>query len=948
MAGKAGDNRKDIVKDAVKQFVDASMRGKKPDLNEFVKQYPGLESHIRKGIQELQRINALFDSLVQADEGDFEESETGEDLVGWKIGGFEITEMIGRGGMGVVHLAHDTKLKRSVAIKSMPASLAGDSTAQMRFRREAELLASLNHPNIAVIHEIIEEEQSGYLILEYVPGETLAERIAREPLELKEALSIARQIAEAISAAHKKGIVHRDLKPGNIKITLEGRVKVLDFGLAKAPVSEGKNSEITQTQPGRVMGTPAYMSPEQARGKETDHRTDIWSFGCMIYQMLTGRLPFEGQTATDTLAHIIERQPDWDRLPQEIPANIRNLLHRCLEKDPNRRLGDIAEAGIEINETLNEVAAAQPTVMAVKQRKVAIIVSVSIIVLLCAVAIRFLPERQARPSSNEIRLVVLPFENLDSAEEEYFTDGITDAITARLAVIQGLDVISRQSAMQYKARKKSTKQIAKDLDIDYILLGTVQRASPSDPNSRVRIIPRLIKASEDTHVWAQTYDNDMSEVFQVQSDLAERVAQALDITLLEPERRALKARPTGNIEAYDYYLRGNEYFHRAYLESNFKIAIGMYEKAVELDPEFVLAYAQLSIMHGRMYWFYCDRSEERLAMAEKAAREALRLNPNQPEAHVALGRYYYISDMDYDRALEQYAIARKSQPNNSDLLSFIGYAQRRQGKLEQALINIKKALELNPRFCTLTWELGKTLVLLGEYSEAEHYYDRAISLTPDSAGPYFWKAELYLLWEGSIEKARAVLEEASQNVTSTETTFVDILTTLDVFDEKYQEALARLSLAPTDVDNMSYFMPYALRCALIYGYMEKKELANKYYNNARNILESKIQGYPNDTRLHSALGIACAGLGDKDEAISEGKLAIEMLPVTRDAWRGRQRIEDLARIYVMVDEYNLAIEQIEYLLGIPGELSIPLLQLDPAWDDLRKHTRFQELIKQGK
>ncbi|MHC4537390.1 MAG: serine/threonine-protein kinase, partial [Planctomycetota bacterium] len=259
------NNQEGILEEAVQRFVDAQLRGQQLDIGEYVRQYPDLEHHLRRRLQNLERIGALFTRLIQVDESDFADTATGHDLVGQKIGSFEIVEMIGRGGMGVVFLARDTKLDRPVAIKSMPPELLGNSTARMRFKREAKLLASLNHPNIAVIHDIIEQDDSGYLVLEYIRGQTLTERIAQKPLKLQEALSIGRQIAEAISAAHEKGVVHRDLKPGNIKITPEGRAKVLDFGLAKATVTEG-SSEVTETQPGHIIGTPAYMSPEQARG----------------------------------------------------------------------------------------------------------------------------------------------------------------------------------------------------------------------------------------------------------------------------------------------------------------------------------------------------------------------------------------------------------------------------------------------------------------------------------------------------------------------------------------------------------------------------------------------------------------------------------------------------------------------------------------------------------
>lgn len=310
MTQPTDDSQERIIEDAVQRFVDAQLRGREPDVDEYVGQYPQLAGQIRRRIQNLQRIDTLFADLTRADESDFGTAMEVDNLVGRKVGDFEITEMIGRGGMGIVYLAHDTKLDRSVAVKTMPPGLGDDPTPQTRFAREAKVLASLNHPNIAVIHDIIEQDKgSGYLILEYVPGETLSERIAREPPRLKEALSIAQQIAEAVAAAYENGVVHRDIKPSNIKITPEGRVKVLDFGLAKGfrPWDSGQSTEATQ--PGRVVGTPTYMSPEQARGDPIDHRTDVWSFGCVMYQMLAGRLPFEGQTASDVIARVLEREP---------------------------------------------------------------------------------------------------------------------------------------------------------------------------------------------------------------------------------------------------------------------------------------------------------------------------------------------------------------------------------------------------------------------------------------------------------------------------------------------------------------------------------------------------------------------------------------------------------------------------------------------------------------
>jgi len=876
---------------------------------------------------------------------------------GKQIGPFRIEQELGRGGMGVVYLAHDTKLDRPVAIKSLPAELMENTTARTRFAREARVLASLNHPNIATIYDELQEAEGvGYLVLEYVPGQTLAERVAGARLKPQEALSIAQQIAEAVAAAHEHEVIHRDLKPGNIKITPEGRIKVLDFGLAKAFGEEAMDQQSTVTEPGRVIGTPAYMCPEQARGLETDKRCDIWSFGCVLYEMLTGKVPFEGETVSDTLAGILDREPDWHALPQATPANIQVLLRRCLEKDLRRRLHDIADAAIEINETLNLPATAPPVTtpsisltphIAVKarSRRIAMVIAATIIIVLSAIGVRFILEQRTWPVSEAIRLVVLPFENLGTDEDEYFADGMTDEITTRLAGIHGLGVISRQSAIQYKNKGIGPPQIAEELNVDYILEGTVQCERPSDPNSQVRIWCQLIKASDDTLVWSDVYDDDMREIFRLYSDVAEKMAQELNIALVEREQRALRSRPTENMEAYEYYLQGDHYHNRSLREKDLIIAIQMYEKAVELDPEYALAYAQLSRCHAAMYWQYYDRTPERVDMAEKNVRRALQLEPDLPEAHLALGHYYYRCKSDWDQALHEFAIARKSLPNDSDLLSSIGYVQRRQGKFPEALANIKSASEINPRSNNITISLGETLMYMRNYPEAMSCFEKAISLAPDVTRPYGYKASLYLLWEGSTKKARAVVKKALESVGLPERSAIfNMLIDFDVYDGNYQDALRLVSLKSEDIDSQDFFIPVAMQYASIYGYM-KNDLAKKYYDEGLKIVEAKIRQEPDDARLHSALGIACAGLGRKQDAIREGKLAVGLLPVSKDAMRGICRVGDLARIYVMVGEFDLAINQIESLLSIPSELSIDLLRLDPAWNPLRRHARFQKLLE---
>ena len=460
MTKEANHNPDEVLDEAVRQFLAAQFRDEAPDLDVFVRQYPGLEERIKRKVQACHRVGSLFDSIQQADETELRGTSDGGDLVGQRIGPFQVTEVIGRGGMGIVYKGHDTRLDRTVALKAMPTHLVADATARSRFKREATLLASLNHANIGMIHDIIEQgEDASYLVLEYIPGETLAERVKHDTIKAKEALSMALQIAEAVAAAHESGVIHRDLKPGNIMITPDGKVKVLDFGLARAVASEVAATETAITQPGRVIGTPAYMSPEQARGKPLDRRTDIWSFGCVVYEMLTGSLPFEGETATDTLARIIEREPDWDLLPQSIPGNVRVLLWRCLAKDPCRRLRDMGDAALELDETVNvppdKPGAAEPPGKVPRHLIWGLGIACAVAgIILGLIASSIFLRRSARPPSDTVTAVIpLPANQVLEVYE-------SDRLGSRRAA---LALSPDGSHLVYTARVGDTTQLFKRL-----------------------------------------------------------------------------------------------------------------------------------------------------------------------------------------------------------------------------------------------------------------------------------------------------------------------------------------------------------------------------------------------------------------------------------------------------------------------------------------------------
>jgi serine/threonine protein kinase/Tfp pilus assembly protein PilF len=740
MTGSVEDNQQQIIKEAVRRFVDARWQGQEPDVDEFVKQYPGLEHQIKQGIRDAQRIDALFDSLVRTDESDFEDTAAGKNLVGLKVGSFEIIEMIGRGGMGVVYLARDTKLDRSVAIKSIPHELLGDSTARMRFKREAKLLASLNHPNIAVIHDIIEQDDSGYLVLEYIPGQTLTERIAQKPIKLQEALSIGRQVAEAISAAHEKGVVHRDLKPGNIKITPEGRVKVLDFGLAKPTFGEDRKTDVTATEPGRVIGTPAYMSPEQVRGKPTDTRSDIWSFGCVLYEMLTGKVPFEGETVSDTLVKLLEREPDWHALPQTTPANIQVLLHRCLEKEPHRRLRDIGDIAITLEDTATEL--------------------------------RHLTLRMEAVETDHIQptkaIAVLPFENLSSnREQEYFVDGMTDTLIAELGKIEALRVISRTSSMHFKCTDKKVPEIAKELGVDTVIEGSVLKAG-----NDVRITVQLIDGRADTHLWSENYTGTLTNILALQSEVTLAITRAIEVAITPEEKRRITHRKPIKPEAHEAYLKGIFFFEKK-TEESFRTSVDYFNQAIEIEPNYAAAYAWLSAAYWVPSIYGYGGGHESFSRAKIAVNTAIKIDETCGEAHSSLGWIALMYDWDWQKTKLSLERAIDLNPANLSYTYFaFAWYWVVAGRFDKAIDMMKTAVTLDPHSQVLNNQLGNMYRFSGQFERAVEQHKKTLELAPGFVIALADLAEDYLCMSmypeaiASVEKAMTLAGRIPLSITT--------------------------------------------------------------------------------------------------------------------------------------------------------------------------------------
>ncbi len=736
---------------------------------------------------------------------------------------YRIERELGRGGMAVVYLAEDRKLERQVAIKVLKPELAAAIGSEW-FLREITLTARLEHPHILPLFDSGEAEGFLYFVMPFVDGESLRDRLNREKqLPLEDALQIARDVAEALHSAHTHDVVHRDIKPENILLE-EGHAVVADFGVARAIRAAGGE---TLTATGVAVGTPTYMSPEQGAGeRELDSRSDIYSLGCVVYEMLAGQPPFAGPTVESIVhQHLTADAPSVTTIRPAIPAEVASTIQQALAKAPADRFATAAQ----LAEALTVGEAAPVAVTAKPKRNLMAYAAIAILAIIGAYTVisRTLGPPESTAAAETPRLAVLPFDNLGSAEDDYFADGITEEVTSRLAEISGLHVISRTSAMQYKNHTRTLRQIGEELSVAYVLEGTIRTDRAADGSGQVRVTPQLIRVSDDVHLWTDRYTANLlpGEIFGVQERIANQVAEALDVTLLEPERQRLAAKPTDNQEAYDYFLRGNDHRRRSDGEQDTQSAIEMYQKAVALDPDFALGYASLSFVHTRMWWEFHDRSQERLAMAKEAADEALRLDPALPEAHGALGWYHYWGFLDYDRALAEFAIARKSQPNNTDLLEGIGAVQRRQGRMVQALANHVKASELDPRSANVAHTAAETYVLLRKPVEVARYLDRAISLRPDWSHLHAVKARwLHLRLEGSTATARAALEKTPSAVGGSEITFTWVL--LDMLDGEYREALERLASAPSEVLHEDQFV-YVLKAQLyaqIYALMGNRQL----------------------------------------------------------------------------------------------------------------------------
>jgi len=867
---------------------------------------------------------------------------------------------LGRGGMATVYLARDVKHKRPIALKVLHPQLAA-SLGPERFEREIEIAARLQHPHILTVHDSGETAGQLWFTMPFVEGESLRDRLRRErQLAVEDAVRIAREAAQALQYAHEHGVVHRDIKPENLLLTQDGNTLVADFGIARAL---GGDEHLTQT--GMSIGTPAYMSPEQASGEKTiDARTDVYSLGAVLFEMLAGEPPYTGPTAQAIiLKRFTEPVPSVRRGRPSVPEGVDQAVQRALAPVPADRFATAAEFARALQPTVtaatttpttvatpvvSPASPAAPTSPPVTRARLPVTAIALGLGFLIGLGVLFAWRRThagASESSGPKVLAVLPFENLGDSADAYFADGITNELRGKLSQLPDIQVIARGSSNQYRHTTKAPQEIARELGVDYLLTATVQWEKVPGGASRVRVSPELVDVTPG-HAprtkWQQPFDASITDVFQVQADIAGKVASALNVALGDSARHELAAKPTANLAAYDAFLKGEAASQAMAVDdpASLRRAIGFYEQAVALDSTFVPAWVQLARARAVLYLTSIP-TPVLAAEARQAAERAQALGPDRPEGQLALGNYYQFVALDNRQALAASEAGLKLAPNNVDLLVTAAQTEQRLGRWDSALRHFAKAAALDPRSANTARRTGVALLWLRRYPEAQAAMDRAVTLAPSNLTIMEDKA-LVPLAQGDLVGARAVVRTALMSVEP-----VDVLAFFGIYwdlcwvlDDGQQQQLLTLPQSAFDNDRGAW----ASVRAQTYYLRGNQALARVYADSAQLAREEQLRATPDDGQRHVLRGLALAYLGRKAEAIAEGQRGVALVPISRDAYIGAYIQHQLVRIFLLVGEPEKALDQLEPLLKIPYYLSPGWLRIDPTFASLKGNPRFERLV----
>jgi serine/threonine protein kinase/tetratricopeptide (TPR) repeat protein len=889
------------------------------------------------------------------------------DLIGQSIGHYQIESLLGVGGMGQVYLARDERLGRKVALKLLPEHLTADEVQLSRFKAEARSASALNHPNILTVYEIGAEGNRHFIATEFIEGITLRALLMRGRMNLHDALEIAVQVASALAAAYEAGVVHRDMKPENIMLRPDGYVKVLDFGIAKLteqrPVpdlDEVGTTAVLQTRPGLVLGTARYMSPEQARGQTVDARSDIWSLGVVIYEMIAGIPPFSGETPSDCVASILTKEPPpLSGVLSDVPLTLESILQKALRKNSDERYQTIKEMLADVRNLKGELEAegsspqtkarAESIVSKIKRHKRGVFLTLAGAILAAAAFTYSLYFVAPAPSPNEKSIAVLPFENLSEEKSNaYFADGIQDEILTRLSKIADLKVISRTSTQRYRNTSQKLSEVGNQLGVANFLEGSVQKSGDA-----VRVNVQLIRAANDSHLWAETFDRKLTDVFSVESEVAKAIADQLRAKLTGREEQAIAAKPTDNPKAYDAYLRGLAYTLKTGNSPGNSLGAQKYlREAVRLDPKFALGWALLSYVDA--FGYRALTLQPTVALREEArqaAETALILQPNLGEALHAKGYYHYACLKDYDTAVRYFEQARQFLPNSSQVPESLAYVARRRGEWDRSESYFNEAERLDPRNVSLLTLHAQSYMILRRFPEALRKSDQALDITPDDVDTLAIKANVAQA-EGDLPRAAALLAPLHPN--ADHPTALETQVYQAILERRPAQIIVRLKEILATPDPALGFYNGELRFWL--GWAQEvageQATAQESWRQARTELEEFLKEQPENYVVIGDLALINMGLGDKAAALALSEQAMTTMPIEKDAVAGPEPIEILARVATQMGESDRAIAAIEKLLSIPESgplatglpLTPALLRLDPMFDPLRNDPRFQKLI----